>query len=99
MVPPEQGSGPRLVLIVDDDHDIREALSQVLGDEGWVVATAADGREALDYLDAHRDALPEVILLDLMMPVMSGGEFRAEQLKDPSLAPIPVVVISAGDER
>ncbi len=85
----------KCVLIVDDDDDIRETITIVLEDEGYSVASAANGEEALAYLRAGTTSLPQLILLDLMMPVMDGIEFRAEQQKDPRLAAIPVVVITA----
>lgn len=81
------------VLIVEDDLDIRDALSQILEEEGYAVATAANGQEALDVL--RTGPPPRIILLDLMMPVMNGWQFRAEQRNDPSLSRIPVIVISA----
>ena len=81
------------VLIVDDDFEIRETLGQILEDEGYAVAGAANGMEALSFLRA--DNHPCVILLDLMMPVMNGWQFATEQKRDPGLAKIPVVVISA----
>jgi CheY-like chemotaxis protein len=81
------------ILIVEDDFDIREALTQILEEEGYAVRGAANGREALDV--ASDGAIPKLILLDLMMPVMNGWQFRAEQLKDPRLASVPVLVISA----
>jgi CheY-like chemotaxis protein len=81
------------ILIVEDDFDIREALTQILEEEGYAVRGASHGREALDLV-AEAGA-PKLILLDLMMPVMNGWQFRAEQLKDPALAPVPVLVISA----
>jgi two-component system, OmpR family, response regulator CpxR len=80
------------VLVVEDDFAIRETLRELLEDEGYDVSWASNGREALELL-AHR--APRVILLDLMMPVMDGWEFRVAQQKDPALARIPVVVISA----
>jgi CheY-like chemotaxis protein len=83
------------VLIVDDDVDIRETITLVLEDEGYAVVSAANGEEALHYLRSGAVVLPELILLDLMMPVMDGLEFRTEQQKDPKLATIPVVVITA----
>jgi CheY-like chemotaxis protein len=88
-------SAAKSVLIVDDDDDIRETITVVLEDEGYSVASAANGEEALQYLRADATELPQLILLDLMMPVMDGIEFRAEQQKDPALATIPVVVITA----
>ncbi len=81
------------ILVVDDDADIRDLLAQLLSDEGYEVITAADGREALARL--RQLPRPCVILLDLMMPVMNGPQFYAEQQRDPTLATIPVVVISA----
>jgi CheY-like chemotaxis protein len=80
------------ILIVDDHDDIRETLAQVLQVEGYQVATAVNGREALDYLRSH--PAPCLILLDLTMPVMNGWDFRYEQLKDPNLAEIPIVIVS-----
>jgi len=82
------------VLVVDDDPYIRDVIAELLEDEGYAVARAANGAEALDILH-HRPAPPCVILLDLMMPQMNGWEFRAAQRKDPAIAPIPVVTISA----
>jgi CheY-like chemotaxis protein len=82
------------ILVVDDDAPIREALAEVLEDEGYQVRSAANGREALELLRSGW-APPAVILLDLMMPVMSGWEFRAEQQSDQALASIPIVVLSA----
>lgn len=84
-----------VVLLVEDDADVRFMLSMILEAEGYQVATAADGREALDQLRTR--SRPSLILLDLMMPVMDGWRFRAEQQQDPALASIPVVVISAAD--
>ncbi|MDB4986969.1 MAG: response regulator [Myxococcaceae bacterium] len=81
------------VLLVEDDLDIAEAILDVLMDEGYEVAHATNGREALELL--HSQPAPAVILLDLMMPEMDGPEFRAEQLSDARYAKIPVVVLSA----
>ena len=80
------------LLVVDDDDDIRENLVELLAGEGYEVAAAGDGRAAL--AEAGR-ARPDVILLHLMMPVMSGWQFREAQLGDPALAGVPVVVLSA----
>lgn len=81
------------VLVIEDDEMLREGLAELFRDEGMDVATAANGREGLEYLRSNH--APHVILLDLMMPVMSGPEFRAEQLGDASLSAIPVIVLSA----
>ena len=71
----------------------RGAIKMLLEWEGYQVDCAANGQEALDYL--HGQGEPELILLDVMMPVLDGEEFRREQQRDPSLAKIPVVVVSA----
>lgn len=81
------------ILVVEDDADVRETLVLVLESEGFVVREARDGREALDAL--HAGFRPRLILLDLMMPVMNGWEFRAEMKREPELASIPVVFVSA----
>jgi CheY-like chemotaxis protein len=83
------------VLIVEDDEDLRDMMAQLLTIEGYDAATVANGREALEYL--HTSAPPHVILLDLMMPVMDGWEFRRQQQADPDLARVPVIVLSALD--
>src|SRR5262249_17339652 len=80
-------------LLVEDDYDVRDALVPILEYDGHRVSSAANGREALDQLRAN--PAPSLILLDLMMPVMDGIAFRTEQLRDPELASIPVVVVSA----
>ena|SRR5689334_4752811 len=81
------------ILIVEDDFDIREALTQILMEEGYEVRCASNGKEGLAV--ATQGSAPSLILLDLMMPVMNGWQFRAEQLKDPRLSSVPVLVISA----
>ena len=80
------------VLIVDDDALIRDTLATALADEGYSVRVAPDGKAALDTLD---DWLPDLIVLDLMMPVMDGQTFRAEQRSRTETAAIPVIVLSA----
>jgi CheY-like chemotaxis protein len=82
------------VLIVDDDVDVRESLTEALQDHGYTAIGASNGREALERLHASA-ALPCVILLDLMMPVMDGRQFRVLQLQDAQLERIPVLILSA----
>jgi CheY-like chemotaxis protein len=81
------------VLIVEDNADLRDALAELLRIAGYTVATAENGKDALDRL--HGSLRPGVVLLDLSMPVMDGWEFVAQKRKDPEIAPIPVVVLSA----
>jgi signal transduction histidine kinase len=83
----------RTLLVVEDDPDIREALDGLLSTEGFRVAGCSNGREALNWLRASPK--PDLILLDLMMPVMDGWQFRVAQKKDPELAAIPVLALSA----
>jgi two-component system response regulator MprA len=83
------------VLVVDDDALIRDTLATALGDEGYAVRVAGDGRAALDSLGKWR---PDVIVLDLMMPVMDGPSFRAAQRSAREVAQIPVIVLSAAHE-
>ncbi len=85
--------GPPSVLIVEDDADIRDALAEILRDEGYEVVGAGHGQDALTHL--RGGGRPALILLDLMMPVMNGWQFREAQVADATLAAIPVVVISA----
>jgi CheY-like chemotaxis protein len=84
----------RRVLVVEDDADMRGALAAVLEVAGYQVVEAAHGAEALDHLRAATTSFC-MILLDLFMPTMNGWAFRAEQMKDPDMAAIPVVVVSA----
>src|SRR4051794_8391277 len=86
---------PSCVLIVEDDGDLREMMAQLLTLEGYPAEAVANGKEALEYLKNARQ--PRLILLDLMMPVMDGWEFRRHQREDPKLAAVPVVVLSALD--
>ena len=92
----KKDQGPR-ILVVDDDEGVREAMVGILQTMGYSVASAINGKEALDYL---RDAAtPDLIISDLAMPVMDGRQFRREQVKDPRLARVPVIVLSALSDR
>lgn len=81
-----------MILLVEDDEDIREALAELLHDAGFDVTMAANGREGLAKLSRHEPC--ELILLDLMMPVMDGWEFRRAQLADAVARTIPVLVMT-----
>lgn len=81
------------ILLVDDNSDILEVIRVILETEGYRVATASNGVEALEQL---RDGLvPQLVILDLSMPVMNGWEFRDQQLADPALRDIPTIIYSA----
>jgi CheY-like chemotaxis protein len=80
------------VLIVEDDHDVREMLAMLLRQESYEVMTATNGAEALNLMRHRR---PCLVLLDLMMPVMNGWDFRRFQIADPALADIPVICLTA----
>ncbi|MEO5896874.1 MAG: response regulator [Vicinamibacterales bacterium] len=84
---------PPTVLIVEDDQDTREMLTSFLQLEGYLTETATNGREALDRLAGGIKA--NIIVLDLMMPVMDGWQFRRRQIEDAQLAKIPTIVVSA----
>src|SRR6476620_12071180 len=85
------------VLIVEDDPDTREMLAVLLATEGFHAVAAEDGLEALHLLRTVRHRAPEVpclVLLDLKMPRLGGSEFRRAQLGDPTVASVPVAVMS-----
>ena len=84
------------ILVVDDDAGIRQLLTVFLEHNGYHATSVPNGLEALTYLRSSLD-LPQLIVLDLMMPVMDGAEFRRAQQEDPRLAPIAVVVMSAAE--
>ena len=83
----------QVILVVDDDPDIRTALRHLLEDEGYGVTTASDGQAALECLEKMEP--PCLILLDLMMPRMDGWQFLLRRENNPTLGKIPVVVVSA----
>jgi CheY-like chemotaxis protein len=85
----------RPILLVEDDPDIRAMIAQLLELEGYRVRVSANGVDGLQILRGlEGEERPGLILLDLMMPVMNGWQFRAEQACDPALEEIPVVVMS-----
>ena len=81
------------ILVIEDDTSIRDLLSEILESEGYIVTSAVNGLEGLKCLQS--DVIPDLILIDLMMPVMDGYSFRTEQLKNPIWSKIPTVVMSA----
>jgi CheY-like chemotaxis protein len=85
------------VLVVDDDEDIRDSIQSLLQLRGFSVDTAPDGASALVRMRSGPP--PSLVLLDFMMPGMNGEEFRSEQLRDPALAKVPVVLLTGAGER
>jgi len=94
-------SSPGNVLIVEDDPDTREMVRQLLAMHGFYALAAADGLEALHLLRAVRHRAPDapcLVLLDLAMPRLSGKEFRRSQLGDPTVASVPIAVMSGASD-
>jgi signal transduction histidine kinase len=89
----EKRASDRTLLVVEDDDDIRDTLVSLLSMEGFRVAGCSNGHEALEWL--RSSPKPDLILLDLRMPVMDGWQFRVAQKSDPQLASIPAIALSA----
>ena len=87
----------RTILVVDDEPLIALALQAALEDAGHTVATAANGRQGLERL--RQPPRPDLVLLDMMMPVMNGPAMLAAMVADPALRGIPVIVVSSLDEE
>jgi CheY-like chemotaxis protein len=85
-----------IVLVVDDDADTRDTLRDFLEDEGYTVLTAASGEQALQCLEHTR---PDVMLLDMMMPMTSGNSLYEQLQKKPALASIQIVAVTAEPSR
>ena len=92
--PRSSNSSPRRVLVVDDDMEIRDQLVESLAHEGYEVSTACDGLQALRRVLVHR---PDVVVLDLVMPVVSGWQFLDLRVAYPMLQNLPIIVTSAVD--
>ena len=89
-------TSPKTVLLVEDDVEIRDILQDLLEAEGYDVVPASHGRQALEFLQASRQTkLPNLVVLDLMMPLVDGSEVLRTMKGDAVLADIPVVVLSA----
>jgi DNA-binding response OmpR family regulator len=89
------------VLIVEDDPEVREMLTQLLKTEGFYAVGAEDGLEALHLLRTVRHRSPDapcLVLLDLKMPRLGGNEFRRAQLGDPTVANVPIAVMSGATD-
>jgi CheY-like chemotaxis protein len=85
------------VLVVEDEEVAREAICSLLEIEGYQTAQVQNGKEALDYL--HSNPPPFLILLDLLMPVMDGWKFMAEQNRDERLAQVPILIMTAASAQ
>ena len=81
------------ILVVEDDKSISEVLKMALELDGYQVAAANDGQEALNYI--KQGHLPNLVLLDLMMPVMNGWQFLEQLAEEPTLKDLPVIIVSA----
>jgi CheY-like chemotaxis protein len=88
-------TGARTVLLVEDDLDIRDVLQDVLEGDGYDVIPAANGKQALDFLTLNDPPGADLVILDLMMPLISGWEVLEQMARHPRLATIPVIVVSA----
>ena len=88
------------ILVIEDDHDIRVSVRNVLEDEGYTVITVTNGRSALDVLEraAAVGDLPRLIILDLMLPVMDGWHFADRLREDPQLGSLPILIMSAYED-
>jgi CheY-like chemotaxis protein len=91
----DNGHG-RTILIVDDEADIVDVVGHVLSDEGYRVLTAYNGKEGLERM-ATGSKPPDIVLLDLMMPVMDGREMLLAMRDDARFQSVQVLVMSAGD--
>jgi len=85
----------KTVLLVEDDADIRDSLQDILEDEGFDVIPAANGKQAIDFLTLNEPAGADLVILDLLMPMVSGWEVLERMSGDAKLNDIPVLVLSA----
>jgi CheY-like chemotaxis protein len=90
------GRRPGPVLLVEDDGDIRQAMAELLQDEGYDCIVAEHGRAALDILSRQ---MPSLLLIDLLMPIMNGVELIARVRRDPRWSDVPMVVMTAAGDR
>jgi CheY-like chemotaxis protein len=85
----------KTVLLVEDDLEIRDVLQDLLESEGYDVIPAANGKQAIDYLTLDRDAHPDLIILDLMTPIVTGWQVLDRLRRDPAFTKVPVIVVTA----
>jgi CheY-like chemotaxis protein len=84
-----------VILVVDDDHDLRESLREILEEEGFETIGASNGKEAIELLSTGGQPRPRVVLLDIMMPVMTGLDVVDRIRRDRAMARTPVVLMTA----
>ena len=85
----------RTILLVEDDPDVRDSLQDILEDEGFDVVPASNGKQAIDFLTLNKPGGADLVILDLLMPMVSGWEVLQRMSSDPRLAGVPVIVLSA----
>jgi CheY-like chemotaxis protein len=99
MEPRESGAtGRKTILLVEDDLDIRDVVQEVLEEQGHDVVPARTGRQALEFLALDAQSPPDLVILDLMMPIMTGWQVLETIRRTPQLADIPVVVVTAATQ-
>jgi CheY-like chemotaxis protein len=91
-----QSGGAAPVMIVEDDHDLRNAMAELLRADGYDLVLAKNGLEALESLREHT---PSLLLIDLLMPIMNGVELIERLRSDPAWRDLPVVVMTAANDR
>src|SRR3954452_17109085 len=87
--------GKKTILLVEDDLDIRDLLQDYLEEQGYDVVPAGTGKQAIDFLVLDRQSPPDMLILDLMMPIMTGWQVLERIRQEPQLADMPVVVLTA----
>jgi CheY-like chemotaxis protein len=87
--------GCRTILLVEDDPDVRDSLQDILEDEGFDVVPASNGKQAIDFLTLNEPPRADLVILDLLMPMVSGWEVLQHMTAEPRLASVPVIVLSA----
>jgi len=85
----------KTILLAEDDQDIRDVVQEVLEERGYDVIPARTGRQALDVLALDQGSRPDAVILDLMMPIVTGWQVLEEMRQDPELEKIPVIILTA----